>query len=160
MDNIANYTVAGWAFDPDRPSQSIDVHFYVDSVDASHWAGCVTANQSRPDVGNWERTRTDGNAKPAANDLHGYTFQIPASSPNSSTTSFRGGLHTLLAFPINVNVNGVEQGPNTPALSPATGMRYDAQGNKTAALPATSQLANILDSLRLLLNSMSTLVGR
>jgi hypothetical protein len=44
-------TAHGWAFDPDRPSESVWVHFYGTGGDLTHkYIGAVLANKSRPDV--------------------------------------------------------------------------------------------------------------
>ncbi|MBR2528039.1 MAG: GBS Bsp-like repeat-containing protein [Blautia sp.] len=44
-------SVAGWAFDPDNPSQSLGIHVYLqDEAGEIHWAGSLEANQERPDV--------------------------------------------------------------------------------------------------------------
>jgi hypothetical protein len=73
------YAVArGWAYDPDLPTSSIPVHFYVDGA----WAGQLRADQSRPDV---------AAALPAAGEAHGYTAYLPVSA----------GRHTVCAYGID-----------------------------------------------------------
>ncbi|MGY1987006.1 hypothetical protein ACI792_12330 [Blastococcus sp. SYSU DS0669] len=55
--------VRGWAYDPDLPARSIDVHFYLDG----RYAGRLTADQSRPDV---------AAAISGAGEAHGYTAYL------------------------------------------------------------------------------------
>ena len=48
---VGTVKVAGWAFDPDNPSQSLGIHVYLQDEDGEmHWAGALEANQERPDV--------------------------------------------------------------------------------------------------------------
>ncbi|MEJ2612625.1 MAG: hypothetical protein P8179_21840 [Candidatus Thiodiazotropha sp.] len=48
--NITRYA-AGWAYDPDKPSQSVWVHFYGKTTGPAYtYVGAVYANRSRPDV--------------------------------------------------------------------------------------------------------------
>ncbi len=48
--NITRYA-AGWAYDPDKPSQSVWVHFYGKTTGSTYtYIGAVYANRSRPDV--------------------------------------------------------------------------------------------------------------
>jgi hypothetical protein len=73
------YLVArGWAYDPDVPTTSIDVHFYVDG----RWGGLVKADQSRPDVAAAFR---------GAGEAHGYTGYLPVPA----------GRHTVCAYGID-----------------------------------------------------------
>ncbi|WP_116453376.1 hypothetical protein [Blastococcus litoris] len=72
-------TVGGWTFDPNALTTPLGVHFYTDGV----FAGALTADQWRPDI---------GAAFPTAGAAHGYlgTFQAPE------------GVHTICAYAINV----------------------------------------------------------
>lgn len=58
-------TISGWALDPDSPASAVPLHVYVNGS----FAGVMTANQSRPDV---------GAAYPAYGPLHGFSSKFPA----------------------------------------------------------------------------------
>ncbi|MGH9916763.1 MAG: hypothetical protein ACRD63_15915, partial [Pyrinomonadaceae bacterium] len=97
LDGITADGVAfGWAVDPDVPSQSIDVRFFIDRVSV----GTMTANGNRPNVG------YPGN--------HGYSWRIPDQYRNFQT-------HELIISGIDVtgNVNSQLQGtPKSFNLGP------------------------------------------
>ncbi len=57
--------VSGWAYDPNVVAASVAVHVYVDGV----YAGALTADASRPDV---------GAAYPGVGNNHGYSGSVPA----------------------------------------------------------------------------------
>jgi hypothetical protein len=71
-------SASGWAFDPDMPATALSVHVYVDGK----VAGAVTANGSRPDV---------GQAYPGAGDDHGFTW----------SGTLTPGAHTVCAYALN-----------------------------------------------------------
>jgi hypothetical protein len=77
---------AGWSLDPDNPSQSNTVHFYIDGPAGSGtFIGSIVANIPRPDVN--QTTGYPGN--------HGYNFPIP--------NQYRDGRqHTLYAYGIDI----------------------------------------------------------
>lgn len=101
LDTIINGIAAGWALDPDTPSKSISVHFYVDGpAGLGTLAGGISAGLARPDVN--AGTGYPGN--------HGFSFSIPS--------QFRDGkLHTLFVHGIdssgtpgaNILLSGVPQ---------------------------------------------------
>ena len=72
--------VAGWSADPDAPTQSIDVHVYVN--DTFLWGG--TANQRRDDV---------AGAYPGYGSSHGFSADVSLSA---------GGSYRVCAYGINV----------------------------------------------------------
>ncbi|MGY1807353.1 hypothetical protein ACI8AF_08275 [Blastococcus sp. SYSU D00669] len=80
--------VLGWAVDPDTTAP-ISVHVYVDGG----WAGAVTADVPRPDIGAY---------LPSYGERHG--FSLPLTVPQ--------GRHTVCAFAINVGY---------PAVNPSIG---------------------------------------
>ena len=87
-----NGMVSGWALDPDNPSQSIAVHFYVDGPAGSGvFAGNTLANIQRLDVNQVTGFLGD----------HGYTFVIPP--------QFRDGrTHSLFVHSIDTSGSGSE----------------------------------------------------
>jgi hypothetical protein len=95
LDSIdSNGNALGWTLDPDRGSQAIAVHFYVDGPagGGGTFAGQTTANLSRPDVN--QVTGYIGN--------HGFSFTVPA--------QYKDGLnHTLYVYGIDATGN-----PNAP----------------------------------------------
>ena len=76
---------AGWAYDPDQPSTSIAVHFYIDGT----FAGQANANQIRSDVN--RGINVDGN--------HGFNWTIPNSYHDGRT-------HSLTVYGIDITGNG------------------------------------------------------
>lgn len=86
--------VQGWAYDPDAPSQSIDIHvyFYADSGCTSQYGDVrvLTANVPRPDV---------NQAKEITGD-HGFKADIPVAD---------AGTYWVMFFAIDANGNGNPQ---------------------------------------------------
>lgn len=83
--NLNTRKVSGWSLDPNSPSASIEVHFYIDGpVGTGTIVGSATANIPRPDVNT--QTGHPGN--------HGYEFPIPS-------TYFDGANHTIYAYGID-----------------------------------------------------------
>jgi len=80
-------TFAGWAYDPDKSSTSIDVKVK-DAVTGAD-IGTLTANGSRPDV----------NAILGITGNHGYTGNTPASFKD-------GALHHAYVYALNINSSG------------------------------------------------------
>jgi hypothetical protein len=72
-------TVAGWALDPDNPTQPISVHVYIDG----HGAGSGTTGQPRADV---------GSVFPEAGPNHGFSVPVTVGS----------GQHQVCVYGINV----------------------------------------------------------
>jgi uncharacterized protein YkwD len=70
-------TVAGWSYDRDVPTQSIDVHVYIDAIGVA-----TTANLERPDV---------AQVLPQAGPFHGF----------SVTVNVAAGTHQVCAYGIN-----------------------------------------------------------
>src|SRR3989344_4277381 len=69
LDGIdTNGNASGWTLDPDAPSQSIDVHFYVDGTAPINYAGYTKTDILRQDVN--DVLKVTGN--------HGFGFPIPA----------------------------------------------------------------------------------
>lgn len=98
----SDMTVQGWALDQDVPSQSLDVHFYIDGA----FAGTTTTDVLRQDV----------NAAYGVTGQHGFTWTIPA--------HYRDGInHTLIAYAINSpgGVNPQLQGSPYPFTFAAGG---------------------------------------
>ncbi|WP_197058418.1 zinc-dependent metalloprotease family protein, partial [Modestobacter caceresii] len=75
-------SVSGWAFDPDQPTVSGQVHVYVDGQGRS-----LTADGARPDV---------GKAYPGVGDAHGF----------STSTTVAPGAHRVCVFAIDVDDPG------------------------------------------------------
>ena len=80
----SNGYAIGWALDPDVPSQSIDVHFYVDGQAPANFAGIIKADSLRADVNS-----TTGYAGD-----HGFSFSMPV-------TYRDGQSHTIYAYGID-----------------------------------------------------------
>ena len=80
----------GWAFDPDRSWESINVHIYVDGGAGSGASSfAVTANRPRPDVN--LAYNVTGN--------HGFVWDLPGSLKDGNT-------HTLYAYGIDLSGGG------------------------------------------------------
>jgi hypothetical protein len=115
VDGIdSNGVVQGWAADSSNPMAPIAVHFYIDQIDSSHYAGRVEPFEqfNRPDVWN---SYNWGAAS------HGFAFVIPNSSPNDPNVSFNlrnGAGHHVYAFGIGLNGSNalLEGSLDTPAL--------------------------------------------
>ena len=95
----------GWSLDPDIPSQSAIIHFYVDGpAGVGTYIGDILADIPRPDVN--QQTGYPGN--------HGFRFSIPP--------QYRDGQnHTLYAYGLDLNggLNTALSGnPKTFNLSP------------------------------------------
>lgn len=92
LDEVTSAGIArGWAYDPDAPSVSIPVHFYIDKPagNVDNFAGDTTANLVRSDVNS--TMKVSGN--------HGFEFSIPS--------KYRDGKqHTLYAYGIDTTNNG------------------------------------------------------
>ncbi|OGN27307.1 MAG: hypothetical protein A2941_00410 [Candidatus Yanofskybacteria bacterium RIFCSPLOWO2_01_FULL_49_17] len=84
----------GWAYDPDKSSQSIDVHVY-DADDPNNlvFIGALTANGSRPDV----------NSALGITGNHGYTGTTPADFKD-------GTLHRGYVYAIGIDSAGNHTG--------------------------------------------------
>jgi hypothetical protein len=82
LDSVATMPgvaiASGWAYDPDVPAMSVDIHFYVDG----RFAGRVNANESRPDV---------GAAIPGAGSAHGFAGYLGVTP----------GRHTVCVYAID-----------------------------------------------------------
>jgi hypothetical protein len=82
LDSVATLPgvaiASGWAYDPDVPAMSVDIHFYVDG----RFAGRVNANASRPDV---------GAAIPGAGSAHGFSGYLGVAP----------GRHTVCVYAID-----------------------------------------------------------
>jgi len=89
LDLVEDFIVMGWSLDPQVPSQSIDVQFYVDGpYPQGRFAGKITTNVLREDV----------NSSLGVAGLHGFTWFIP--------WEFRDGQrHTLYAYGIDASVS-------------------------------------------------------
>lgn len=94
IDSADNSTVRGWAVDPDRKEESIDVHFYLNGPAGSSGAvfmGSTRADLPRPDVNTHLGI-------PNSQALHGYEFYIP--------NEFRNGKQaTIFAHGIDLTGN-------------------------------------------------------
>jgi hypothetical protein len=100
------FVLAGWTGDPDAPTQSLEVHVYVDGVLAAYGR----ASRSRPDV---------GAALPGYGDAHGYELAVPVPE----------GRHSVCVFAINVG-----PGTHNPVLGcPTVETRMSPTGNFEAA---------------------------
>ncbi|MGY1807090.1 LGFP repeat-containing protein [Blastococcus sp. SYSU D00669] len=80
-------TVAGWAFDPDRPSATVTIHVYVDGA----FEATLAADGSRPDV---------GAAFGGIGDAHGFRY----------STALSAGTHSVCAYAIDADLSWA----NTP----------------------------------------------
>lgn len=80
VDYVGETEVAGWAYDPDDPNQSIDVHVYIDG----NIVGSANANLERPDLG-------------FSYAYHGFWYNLPELSP---------GTHSINVYAINLDPNG------------------------------------------------------
>jgi hypothetical protein len=87
--------IAGWAFDPDRSGQSINVHIYIDGT----YVGQVNANTSRPDVNSF--FGISGN--------HGFSIDMnsPPWSNYKNTSS-----HTVRVYALGITSGGAQNGNN------------------------------------------------
>ena len=93
--------LAGWAFDPDTPSQSINIHMYVGS---DFW-GVIPTNQLRSDV----------NAYYSIAGNHGFDIPLPAALKDGNTHSI-----TLYAIGGNGGPNALMTGsPRTVSCAAA-----------------------------------------
>lgn len=101
LDGISNGYAHGWALDPDDPSVSIAVHFYIDGPAGSGTlAGGILANLARPDV----------NAVTRYPDNHGFSFSIPAPwRDGRQHTLFVHGIDFSGTLGANVLLLGVPQ---------------------------------------------------
>jgi len=107
QDNVdSNGNATGWSLDPDSPSQSNTVHFYIDGpAGTGTFIGSIVADVPRPDVN--QATGYPGN--------HGYSFSIP--------NQYRDGTqHTLYAYGIDLVGNNqpflLSSSPKTFTLYP------------------------------------------
>ncbi|MBI4157574.1 hypothetical protein HY502_01890 [Candidatus Woesebacteria bacterium] len=111
--NCETTSATGWAYDPNTPSQSTEVHIYVDGGVGSGAAGFpgIMANLPRSDINNLG----------IAGD-RGFSWSIPS--------QYQSGTHSLYAYAINT------QSGNNPLLggSPRT---YTCQAQQTAELTAS-----------------------
>ena len=100
----ANGNAAGWALDPDAPSQAITIHFYADNpAGAGILIGTTIANAPRPDVN--KATKYAGD--------HGFNWQLPV--------NLRSGYHTIYAYAIDTaggNNPQLTQSPKTIGTKP------------------------------------------
>ncbi len=87
---IKNGYIDGWAYDPDRPNDSIQAHVYIDG--AFVWAGA--ANLFRQDVAN---AGIPGN--------HGFNFPLP-------DRFYDNNQHTMVAYAIGVLPSGAQSNSN------------------------------------------------
>ncbi len=111
--DVVNCTkIAGWAFDQDLPSATLEVHIYIDGQGAA----ITQANVSRPDV---------GAAFPGAGNSHGYSIATPASIKNSSS-------HRIDAYAIGIDANG-----NKNNVNPLIGTKTVTLGTCTTPPPFT-----------------------
>jgi len=137
LDSIDSTGLArGWALDPDTPSQSIDVHFYIDGPAGSGiFAGARKANWPRPDVN--QKTGYPGD--------HGFEFVIP--------NLFRDGKpHTLYVYGIDSTGGGNPQLSKSPQNFSVAGLTGDAQisslvNNSLLVIKTSSRVAGTIDSL-------------
>jgi hypothetical protein len=120
IDSINTQTISGWAVDPDRKEESIDVHFYLDGPAGSGtFMGAVRADRPRPDV-NTHLGLVDSSAK------HGYDFSIPSNFMD-------GKAHTVYAHGIDLTGNANQ------LLEPKAGFK--------ATFPATKEPVGWIDSI-------------
>lgn len=93
VDSGSCSAISGWAYDPDVPASSIDVHFYADGPAGSGtFLGAATANQSRPDV----------NSAMGVTGNHGFTFNTPDSLKDNGTHYiYAYGINSVVTFPSN-----------------------------------------------------------
>jgi hypothetical protein len=137
LDSIDSTGLArGWALDPDTPSQSIDVHFYIDGPAGSGiFAGARKANWSRPDAN--QKTGYPGD--------HGFEFVIP--------NLFRDGKpHTLYVYGIDSTGGGNPQLSKSPQNFSVAALTGDAQisslvNNSLLVIKTSSRVAGTIDSL-------------
>jgi hypothetical protein len=104
VDGPNHATASGWAIDPDSTGP-VRVHVYADG----RWAGAVTADRYRPDV---------GNAHPGYGDFHGFAVPI----------GLGPGAHTVCAYVIDTS--GV--GPNLRIGCRTVTVGRDPRGNYEA----------------------------
>src|ERR1700674_2071606 len=111
----SNGIVYGWAADTANPAVPISIHFYVDQLDPSHYAGRVEPFEQYDRTDVWQTLNW-----PAAN--HGFAFIIPNTSPNDPNVSFNlrnNTTHTVYAYAIGLDGTVAQLGGsfNTPVLS-------------------------------------------
>jgi hypothetical protein len=105
--------VGGWAFDPDRPTDPVLVHVYVDGT----YAAAVTADGSRPDV---------GRAYSGIGDRHGFYWSGPAGV----------GRHQVCAYAINVGPGTTNPSLGCVAVTVADPATRNPVGNVEGATGA------------------------
>lgn len=90
LDVTSCSQIAGWAYDPDTPDQSINVHMYKDNPAGSGtFIGAITTTVNRSDVNNAF----------GITGIHGFQW---APAP----TSIGGGTHSIYIYGINTNPSG------------------------------------------------------
>lgn len=104
IDNATCTRVSGWAYDPDRPSASINVLLYIDGVFYREY----TAGELRADV----------NGAYGITGNHGYDLALPA-------TVINGSAHTISVIARGIAPNGVPDNKNMPLGTVAIGPCYD-----------------------------------
>jgi hypothetical protein len=132
-------TAGGWAFDPDAPTASSQVHVYVDGRGTA-----LTASASRPDVGavfpaaganhgfGWSAT-----LDPGMHTVCAYAIDVQLSWLNTplgcrtvavALTRPWGNWETLSASGSTITVGGWALDPDSPSVSSAVHVYIDGQG--------------------------------
>ncbi len=100
-------SIIGWAYDPDVPAQSIDVHLYYGPRDDNTGAGCTNGCQGFAWIANVNRP-----GLPVAGD-HGFVHPIPS-------LYLDGGLYRSRVY----GINNVQPGANPLLPCSSTGQNY------------------------------------
>ncbi|MBN1331691.1 S8 family serine peptidase [Candidatus Dojkabacteria bacterium] len=125
FDNVDIYTlkVNGWAFDPDTPSQSINVHVYIDGPAGSGAPGyAVLAGNYRGDV----------NAVYGITGNHGFSWPLPS--------QFTSGTHTFYVYAINSWGGANPQISRSPLQATIPVFDYDPPSDKITSISNNTSL--------------------
>jgi hypothetical protein len=88
LDGATCSVFGGWVGNKDKPTSTMDVHFYADGVGPSHLVGKITANATR------EKPVCDAIGSSESPCKHGFVFTTPISLKD-------GKPHTIDAYVIN-----------------------------------------------------------
>ncbi|HEU4677171.1 MAG TPA: hypothetical protein VFS75_00445, partial [Candidatus Paceibacterota bacterium] len=113
--------VSGWAFDPSRPSQSINVHQYYYNPFTGYDTGPTAVN------------RADVNSTYGITGVHGFQYQIPIAA---------AGTYTARSYAIGINGSGVQNG-NNPFATEKTFTCDPAPVNNASCVSVTGVPASI-----------------
>ncbi|MCL5667038.1 MAG: GPI anchored serine-threonine rich family protein [Patescibacteria group bacterium] len=122
--------IRGWAYDPDRPDESVEVHFYLDKP----------AGEGRL-IGftHTEKERSDVNEEKKITGLHGFKWQIPTEVKD-------GQKHVIYAYAIDtanpsLNAKLTDSAGSVILVAHSIGEDVDLLGTAQAAINSTEEQA-------------------